>query len=429
MRVAYQVFGSGPLAVVTSGGPASHLDVLWEEPRVRRWHERLASFARVAIFDRRGTGASDPADGPPTLEQYTEDLGAVMDACGFDRAALLGGAEAARMCALFAADHPERVSALVLTGGSARGDAGLAPERVSALEELIETAWGRGEIIAGLYAPSMAGDERFRRWAARMERNAVSPRAARELVRLIADSDVRPVLSRIRAPTLVTHRREDTLVPIAEGRALAQAIPGARFVEFEGRDNMAWVGDAEPMLDEIEEFLTGRRGEHEPERVLATILFTDIVGSTELAARLTDRRWRDLLAEHDELVRREIERAHGRPIKSTGDGFLATFPTPGQAIRAAHAAIESTAAVGLRVRAGVHTGEVELFDGDIGGVAVHIAARIAALAPPSQTIVSRTVKDILIGSGLSLTSHGTHTLKGVPGRWTLYALADQDTSR
>lgn len=263
VRVAYQVFGSGSLPLITCGGPAGHLDLYWEEPQVRHWHERLALFARVAIFDRRGTGASDPADGPPTLEQYMEDLGAVMDACEFDRAALVAGSEASQMCALFAASYPERVSALVLGGASARSTV-LTPERVTMSEDVIDNAWGKGELIGALYAPSMAGDERFRRWAARMGRYSVSPRHAKEILRLTAQTDVRLALARIQAPTLVTHRRDDTLVPVADGRALAQAIPNARFIEFDGRDNMGWIGDADPILDEIEELARPTRVRAEP---------------------------------------------------------------------------------------------------------------------------------------------------------------------
>ena len=421
-RIAYQVFGSGPVQLVSCGGPASHIELMWEEPLARRWLERLASFARVAIFDRRGTGASDPADGPPTLEQYLEDLAAVMHACGFNRAALVGGGEATRVCVLFAATHPERVSALVLMGAAARGSAVLRPEVLSTLERIIDTSWGKGEMISA-YAPSMAGDERFRRWAARLERNSVSPRGARQILRMASRSDVTDALPRIEAPTLVLHRRGDPLVPLAEGRAVAAAIPGARFVELEGHDSMPFVGDADALLDETEEFLTGSRATRRTERALATVLFTDIVGSTDLAARLSDRPWRDLLVGHDELVRREVERGGGRLIKTVGDGVLATFDRPGEAVRAACSIVEGVGGLGLRLRAGLHTGEIELVGDDVGGLAVHIGARIMALAQPQQICVSGTVRDILVGSGLEFDSLGTHELRGVPGSWPIYAVA------
>lgn len=424
VRIAYQVFGEGPVDVVVAGGPAGHLEILWEEPVIVRWFERMASFARVAIFDRRGTGASDPGDGPPTLEHYLADVDAVIDACGFVRPALSGGAEGGAMLALYAARRPERVSALVLADTGARDTVAQTPEMTAQIEELIDEHWGKGGIVA-LYAPSMAGDERFMRWAARLERNAVSPRGARELMRLAQQMDLREDLPLIQAPTLILHRRDDALVPVQEGRELAELIPNARLVEVEGRDTMTWVGDTSVMLDETEEFLTGRRVQRPVERELATIVFTDICGSTELAARLTDARWRDLLAEHDRLVAREVERGGGRVVKSIGDGVLATFASPGGAVRAARAAIEAVAPLGLRIRAGLHTGEIELLEReDVGGIAVNIGARVVDLAPPGAVLVSSTVKDILVGSGLAFEDHGDHELRGVPGAWSLYALAD-----
>jgi class 3 adenylate cyclase len=326
------------------------------------------------------------------------------------------------VCALFAATHPERVSALVLTGAAARGSAVLRPEVLSTLEQIIDRSWGKGELIRA-YAPSMTGDERFRRWAARLERNSVSPRGARQILRMASRSDVTDALPRIEAPTLVLHRRDDPLVPVDEGRAVAAAIPGARFVELDGSDSMVFVGDADALLDEIEEFLTGARAPRRTERALATVLFTDIVGSTDLAARLSDRPWRDLLVGHDQLVRKEIERGGGRVIKTVGDGVLATFDRPGEAVRAACSIVEAVGRLGLRLRAGLHTGEVELVGDDVGGLAVHIGARIMSLAEPQQVCVSGTVRDILVGSGLEFASLGTHELRGVPGRWPVYAVA------
>jgi len=427
LRIAYQVFGDGPLQVVFGGGPAGHVDIYWEEPLVRRWVERVASFARVAWFDRRGTGASDAGQGPPTLEQYMDDMLAVMEACGFDRPALLGGGEIGRLFALFAATYPERVSALVLQGASVHGAAVLTPDRAEALADLVENAWGKGELVK-FYAPSMAGDEQFRRWAARLERNAVSPQGARQLIKLGVESDISDALPKIKVPTLILHRRDDTFVPLSEAEALAEGIPDARLVLLEGQDNMGWVGDQDAILDETEEFLTGTRAERPAERVLSTVLFTDIVGSTDLAARLSDSRWRDLLAEHDRLLRAEVESCDGRVIKSTGDGVLATFDRPAQAVRAARSAIEAVSELGVRVRAGVHTGEVEVLEDDVGGLAVHIGARIVDMAEPEQVLVSGTVGGILVGSGLRFTAEGTHRLRGVPGEWPLYALADGNSS-
>ncbi len=421
VRIAYQVFGEGAVEVVTCGGPAGHVELFWESPHVRRYFERMGTFARMAIFDRRGTGASDPSDGPPSIEQYTDDLGAVIDACGFERPALAGGAEGGRMCALFAAEHPERVSKLVLTGVAASGAAVLPPAIRARMEEVIESSWGKGELV-GVYAPSMAGDESFRRWMGRLERNAVSPRGAREIMGVSAESDIRAALPKIQAPTLILHRHDDTLVPLEEGRKLAEAIPDARLVVVPGVDNMGWVGDVDALLDETEEFLTGRRGVRQPDRVLGTVLFTDIVGSTAVAARLSDRRWRDLLTEHHDAVREEVERAGGRVVKTLGDGVLAQFDSPTAALRAAPAAMEAVEPLGLRLRAGAHTGEIELLGDDVGGLAVHIGARVAASAEAGEIWVTGTIKDILIASGLHFEPRGTHDLKGVPGEWPLYAL-------
>jgi len=422
VRVAYQVFGQGPIDLVFAGGPAGHVEIYWEEPLIRRFFEWVGSYARVAMFDRRGTGASDPAEEPPRIEHYLEDVMAVIDACGFAKPAFFGGAEGGALFALFAATYPDRVSALVLNDVAPRGSELLTPDRRQRVEELIEREWGKGLIVGGVYAPSAVDDERFMRWAARLERNCTSPRGARELVRVMAETDVSDALARIKAPTLVLHKRGNTFVPVEHGRALAAAIPGARLIEVEGTDTMGWTEPDERMLGEIEEFLTGRRGRRPVERALATILFTDIVDSTKTAARLTDSRWRLLLTQQEEIVRREIGRAGGRFIKSTGDGALASFDLPARAMAAARAAIEGVDVLGVRLRAGAHVGEVELLGEDIGGLAVHIGARIAALAPPGQLMVSGAVKEVLAGSGLEFVAHGVHELKGVPGEWPLYVL-------
>jgi len=430
IQIAYQVYGSGPVELVVCGGPAGHIDVYWEEPVVHKWYERIGRFARVAIFDRRGTGASDSATRPPTEAQYMEDLAAVIDACGFERPALVGAVEASRMSALFAATHPDRVSALVLIDTAARGRDTIGDDRVEWLTGLIERRWGKGELIS-LYAPSMVDNERFRRWFGRMERLAVSPYGARQILELMRESDVTDALTRIKCPTLVIHHGENSLVPVELGRAVAAAIPGARFTTVAGEDSMAWLGDAETLIGEIEEFLTGSRTPA-PCNELRAIMFTDIVGSTELAARLHHKQWQGLLSEHYEFVRREIELAGGQAVKAMGDGFLATFIGPEQAIHAASEVVKSSPSLGLDVRAGIHVGAVEASADDVRGIAVHIAARICEQADRGQILVSRTVKDILVDSEVPLELVSEQPLRGVPEKWSLYEVPtstgqDEDT--
>ncbi|CAA9478683.1 MAG: Adenylate cyclase [uncultured Solirubrobacterales bacterium] len=420
VQIAYQVHGEGDIDLVLVGGPASHLDVIWEDPGARRYLERIGDFARVVRFDRRGTGLSDPITGSPTLEQQADDLGAVMDAVGFERAALVGDGDGGRLCALFAATRPERVSALCLYGTSASGAEVVTPERQREAGKVIEDHWGEGGLMA-LYAPSVADDPAFTRWWKRFERASTTPHTARGLLAMLAESDLRPYLTSIRAPTLVLHRSGDTLVPVDAGRRLAEGIPGARFVELEGIDNLSFVGNVADLVDEVEEFLTGGRERREPERVLATVLFTDIVDSTRRAAELGGQRWRDLLAAHHELVRRELARHGGREVKTMGDGFLAQFELPGAAVRCARAIRAALAALDLEVRAGVHTGECELIGDDIGGLAVHIGARLSGLAKANEILVSGTVKDIVVGSAIELTDRGLHSLRGVPGEWRVFA--------
>ena len=420
VQIAYQVHGEGEIDLVLVGGPASHLDVIWEDPRAFRYLERLGRFARVVRFDRRGTGLSDPITGPPTLDQQADDLGAVMDAVGLERAALLGDGDGGRLCALFAATRPERVIALALYGTSASGAEVVTPERQQTFGTIIEEHWGEGGLMP-LYAPSAADDRAFARWWKRFERASTTPHTARGLLAMLAESDLRPHLSSIRAPTLVLHRSGDTLVPFEAGRRLAQDIPGARFVELDGIDNLSFVGDVTQLVDEIEEFLTGGRERREPARVLATVLFTDIVDSTRRAAELGGERWRDLLAAHDELVRRELARYGGREVKTMGDGFLAQFDLAGAAVRSARAIRSALAELDLAVRAGVHVGECELIGDDIGGLAVHIGARLSALAQSDEILVSGTVKDIMVDSEIELSDRGVHSLRGVPGEWRVFA--------
>jgi class 3 adenylate cyclase len=426
IQIAYQVYGSGPAEVVLCGGPAGHVECYWEEPSIHRWYERLGSFARVAIFDRRGTGASDSTADPPTDAQYMEDLGAVIDASGFTRPALVGAVEASRMCALFAATYPERISSLVLVDTAAAGRQVLSDEQVRWLERLIEERWGK-EDISVLYAPTMRDNERFQRWFARMTRLAVSPRGARRILDLALQSDVTDALPKIESPTLVIHHRENSLVPVKLGRAVAEAIPNARFVEVAGQDSMMWLGDADAILGEIEEFLTGSR-RIGPFSELAVILFTDIVGSTERAAELRHEQWQQLLSEHDDVVSRQIELCGGTVIKAIGDGFLATFETLDQAVRAGEHAIRAAQPLGLELRVGVHVGTVERHRDDVRGLAVHIAARIIELAQPGQVLVSQTVKDILMDSPIGLAPVSEQRLRGVPGRWMLYELRGSESA-
>jgi pimeloyl-ACP methyl ester carboxylesterase len=405
----------------------SQVEYLWSEESLQRVMERLTQFARVITFDRRGSGLSDPLAGAPTLEEQMDDVLAVMDAAGSQRAAIAGTLEGGPMAAMFAATHPDRVSALVLYAAFARATwapgyewAWPAEERAKHMDESVRR-WGEGLVPAGV-APSLAGNAEFMEWAGRLERLAASPGTIRRILDLIGEFDVRDVLPSIRVPTLVLHRREDSFIKIEHSRYLADRIPGSKYVELEGGDNMFSIGDSEALLGEIEEFLTGERHRAEPDRMLATVLFTDICNSTEHAARMGDRGWRYMLERHDALFRRALDRHRGREIKHTGDGFLATFDGPARAIRCAADHAESVASIGLEVRAGLHTGELEVMDGDLGGLAVHIAARVMDRAGPCEVMVSSTVKDLVVGSGISFQERGEHALKGVPGEWRLFSV-------
>jgi class 3 adenylate cyclase len=420
--IAYQVLGEADIDLVLVGGPASHLDLQWEEPDTARSVERFASFARVVRFDRRGTGLSDPVESAPTLEQQMDDLRAVLDAVGVERVALLGAVEAG-LCAMYTASYPDQVSALVLVNVAPAGGLVLTEERRQALLDIVENHWGEGSMLS-LFAPSRVGDARFEEWWTRFERGALTPAMARMLVDLNMQTDLRAVLPTIRVPTLVLHLSDNPLVAVELGRETATLIPRARFLEFPGTDLYQWPDADSPATDEIEEFLTGRRRPREPERVLATVLFTDIVGSTQRAAEVGDHVWRDLLDRHNRLVRDELENWRGREVKTLGDGFVATFDGPARAVRCARAIVDRLAELGLEVRAGLHTGECELLDGDVAGIAVHIGARIGAMARAGEVLVSSTVKDLAVGSGLEFRDHGVHALQGVPGEWRAYALAD-----
>jgi len=416
--IAYQVVGEGPIDLVVVNGPASHLEVIWEEPAAARCFERLASFSRLVLFDRRGTGLSDPVSRPPTLEQQMDDLGVVLDAVGVSKAAIWGASDLG-LSALFAATYPERVTALVLSSVSPMGGSSLNPEIRARFIEAIENSWGDGTLIE-VFAPSQVGNPAFREWWGRMQRSAVSPGMARQLMEMLAETDLRPVLPTIRVPTLVMHLTDDRYVPVEQGREVAALIPGARFIEYPGQDNYGWVDGAG--IDDVEEFLTGRRPQQEIDRVLATVMFTDIVGSTKHAARLGDGRWRALLDEHNTIVRSELDRWRGTEVKTIGDGFLATFDGPARAVHCAAEIVDSLSPLGLDVRAGLHTGECELLAGDVAGIAVHIGARVMACACAGEVLASSTVKDLVVGSGLRFSDRGVHALRGIPDEWHLYAL-------
>jgi class 3 adenylate cyclase len=427
-RIAYQVLGEGPPDLVLARRSYGHIDVAWEDPGITLFLRTLASFCRLILFDRRGTGPSDPLplDPLPPWESYAEELAAVLDEVGSERAAIMAELDAGPTALLFAGTRPERTGALVLVHTSAKfvagGDypIGVAAEDVEALVARFDQLWG-SDAMATMLAPSRAGDARFLRWFAKWQRASVSPRAARAFLRAMAEVDVRPVLPLVQAPTLILHRRGFGLVPIEHGRYLAEHIAGAKLVELPGSDvDLSWE-TPELALDEIQEFLTGLRRTVEPSRVLATVLFTDIVGSTERAARVGDRRWRELLGVHDELTGRLVEEFGGQLVKTTGDGILATFDGPGRAIRCAAALGEELGGIGLQVRAGLHTGEVELRDGDVAGIAVHVAARVMAAAGPGEVLASRTVRDLVVGSDIVMDDLGTRPLKGVEGAWQLFA--------
>lgn len=431
VNVAYQVTGDGPRDLVYVPGWVSNIDVMWEDPGFARFLRRLASFSRLITFDKRGTGLSDavPVDALPTLEVRMDDLRAVMDAAGSERATLFGHSEGGNMCILFAATHPGRTDGLILTGSYAKrirsDDYPWAPTREARQAEIEETgrSWGDPGVIE-YYAPSRAKDPAFRAWMQRYLRLSASPRAAVELLRMNTDIDVRAVLPSIRVPTLLLYRTEDQDVKVEEGRYIASRIPEAKLVEMPGADHFFWAGDPEPILQEIQEFVTGHRTSADPERVLATVLFTDIVGSTETAVALGDQAWRDLLERHNSAIRAELGRWRGKEVGTVGDGFLATFDGPARAIRCARAISEVVRPLGLEVRCGLHTGEIELVgDSDVAGLAVHIGARIAALSGPGEVLVSRTVKDLVAGAGFEFAPRGTHSLKGVPEPWEVYALS------
>jgi class 3 adenylate cyclase len=428
-EIAYQMVGNGPLDLLHCYG-FGDIDLNWDFPSWIDCYGRLASFCRLIFFDRRGVGISDPMphDAMPTWEEWTEDVRAVLDVVGSERAAIFAENDAGPIAVLFAAMQPERVNALILANTTARVmraddyPIGRSAEEAEILLQGIASMWGTPEGIRATY-PSRADDREFVHWLAKVLRGAATPRAAVMQFRYIWESlDVRSALPSIQVPTLVLHHRRNPLTPIEHGRYLAEHIPGAKLVELDGDDTSLIAGDSDTWIDELAEFLTGERPTVEVERILTTVLFTDIVGSTERLVALGDRRWRSLLDAHDRAIRDQFRRFRGREIKTTGDGFFASFDGPARAIRCAQTIAEATKNLGIQLRIGLHTGECEVRGDDLGGLAVHIAARVAALAPPGEILVSGTVKDLVAGSGIEFMERGEHELRGVPGSWRLFAV-------
>jgi len=424
VNIAYQTMGAGPVDIIMVPGLISHVEFTHEMAGYTAFLRRLSTFSRVVTFDKRGQGLSDRISGAPSLEQRMDDVRAVMDDVGSQRAVVVGFSEGCPMSVLFAATYPERVAQLVLFGGFALASA-LVPndlqERIAGLVKLVKL-WGTGNMIKTVMASQAANQDAVGQFA-KLERLSASPGAIKEILLLNGQIDVRAILPTVQAPTLVLHRRTDAQVPVELGRDLAAQIPNARFIEYPDGDHAFWSGDAETLLGDIEEFVTGHResSSTDLERVLATVLFTDIVDSTRSAAAMGDQAWRRSLDSHDHLAKQMVEKHRGILVKTTGDGILATFDGPGRAVRCALAFGAAAKQIGLPLRAGLHTGEVEMRGQDIGGIAVHAAARVMAQSQSSEVLVSRVVTDLVAGAGLKFTERGSHELKGLPGRWDLFA--------
>lgn len=427
VSIAYQVVGEGNRDLVVIPGFISHVEQAWEEPAYARFLRRLASFSRLILLDKRGTGLSDRTNEIATLEQRMDDVRVVMDEAGSKQAALFGISEGGPMSILFAATYPERVSSLVLYGTMARvlkapdypwGD---DPAELEEFLKQLPQMWGE-PVGIDLWAPSVADDARFQQWWAKYLRMSSSPSAAINIFRMNALIDVREILPTVHQPTLILHRMGDRAVPLVHAQYLAEHMPNAKYVPLPGEDHLWWLGNSELMAGEIEEFVTGKRQTKELDRILATVMFTDIVDSTRQAAEMGDRSWQDLLASHHAIMQRQISQFRGNIIKNTGDGFLATFDGPARAIRCACTLRDEIRSLGIKIRAGLHTGEIDLVKDDIGGISVHIAARVLGKAANDEVLVSRTVKDLVVGSGIEFVESGTHRLKGVPEEWTLFAV-------
>ena len=438
LNIAYQVIGEGPIDLVFIPSWFSHIELYWQNPYVEKILEHLASFSRVITFDQRGTGMSDPVPltALPTLEERIDDIRAVMDAAGSERAAIFGGTYSGPLACFFAASHPDRTSALILYNAMARllyADDyrhGLARDDLEDYLEETGKGWGRPESMRrNTFTRAPEARRRLPRFDPQLQdfftlyqRMSISPGAAVAMQRMNFETDVRDVLPVIGVPTLVVHMRDNPNVVVEHGRYLAGHIPGAAYVELDGSNPLWWHDGTEHVYDEVEEFLTGARQPTEPDRILATVLFTDVVSSTERLASLGDRRWRDVVELHDSASRRQVERYRGRIVRTTGDGMLATFDGPARAIHCAVAVRDAVRNIGLEMRAGLHTGEIELMKDDLSGIAVHIGARVSAMARPGEVLVSRTVKDLVAGSGLTFEDRGPQTLKGVPDQWEVYAV-------
>jgi class 3 adenylate cyclase len=429
VSLAYEVYGEGELDILVTFGWVGSFQTAWEHPPHARWLERLATFGRVIMWDKRGTGLSErlPAERLPTLEERMDDMRVVLDAVGSERAVALGISEGAGLSAVFAASHPDRVERLILVGGFARilrdddYEWGLTEDVSEAFTKRVGETWGDNAWLLHLWAPSVADDPVAQQQWNRMLAFGGTPATGVAWLAIVQATDVRHVLPAIRQPTLVMHRVDDRIVSVQHGRFLGERIPNARYVELPRADHLWWV-DGDDILDEVESFLTGATTPYEADRVLATVMFTDIVDSTRRAAELGDRRWRELVEAHDRMVRAGLERYRGREVKTLGDGFLATFDGPGRAIRCAGAVRDSVRSLGIELRAGLHTGECEVAGDDISGIAVNIGARVGAQARPGEVLVSQTVKDLVAGSGLDFADRGEHDLKGVPGAWRLWSV-------
>jgi pimeloyl-ACP methyl ester carboxylesterase len=428
VHIAYQVVGEGPPDLVYITGAVGNLRLWWEEPSCRRFLARPASFSRVILFDKRGMGLSDRGNFG-TLEDRMDDMRAILDAIGSERAAFFGLSEGGPLAVLFAATYPERTQALILYGAEVKeettpdwpwGD-GTREEFEESMATVLDR-WADGSTYTNFFAPSAAEDERLQDWWRRLKMESFGPGDAIAYMRLSFDIDIRSVLPALNVPTLVMHCEEDRVVHVENGRYLAEHIPGARYVELPGGEHVPWGPGGERIVPEMQEFLTGVRKEPEPDRVLATVLFTDIVDSTRRAVELGDRRWRDLLETHHQTVRHQLARFRGRELDTAGDGIFATFDGPARGIQCARSIVDSVKTIGLGVRAGLHTGECELVGDTLGGIAVHIGARVASQAGAGEVLVSRTVHDLVAGSGIEFSDRGLTELKGVPGEWQLFAV-------
>jgi pimeloyl-ACP methyl ester carboxylesterase len=427
VSIAYQVTGEGPIDVILAPGWVSNVEYAWESPDYARFITHMSSFSRFIRFDKRGTGLSDRDGPPPTLEQRVDDIRAVLDAVGSKQAALLGMSEGGNMSIMFAVTHPERTAALVLFGSFARAKWapdypwGKTQEQRDAHNDMVEKTWG-GPVELAEAAPSVANDDAARSWFGAYLRHSASPSSVRALSDLNFELDMRPLLRSVNVPTLVLHRKGDRWFKVPEAEYLAEHIPEAKLIILPGDDHIIWWGDQERAIGEIQEFLTGTRESASTERVLLTVLVTDIVGSTEKVTQMGDRKWKDILQLHDTVVRRELKNFDGQEINTTGDGFVLAFTGPTRAIQCTRAIRQAVGGLGLTIRAGLHTGECERRGKDLSGIAVHVASRIVSQASRDEILVSNTIKDLVVGSGLKFTERGGHILKGLPGSWSLFAV-------